>query len=52
MLDFTQHGSGDLGSAAAPVTTPDGDQSLLDAYSNAVNGVTERVGPEIGRAHV
>src|SRR5580692_5412030 len=49
MLDFTQHGSGDLGSAAAPVATPDGDQSLLDAYSNAVIGVTERVGPAVVR---
>jgi S1-C subfamily serine protease len=49
MLDFTQHGSENLGSAAAPVTTPDGDQSLLDAYSNAVIGVTERVGPAVVR---
>jgi S1-C subfamily serine protease len=31
------------------VTTPDGDQSLLDAYSNAVIGVTERVGPAVVR---
>ena len=47
MLDFTQHGSGDLGSGATPVATPDGDQLLLDAYSNAVIGVTERVGPAV-----
>ena len=49
MLDFTQHGSENLGLAAAPVTTPDGDQLLLDAYSNAVIGVTERVGPAVVR---
>jgi S1-C subfamily serine protease len=49
MLDFTQHGSDDLGSGATPVTTPDGDQLLLDAYSNAVIGVTERVGPAVVR---
>jgi S1-C subfamily serine protease len=49
MLDFTQHGSGEPGSGATPVTTPDGDQSLLDAYSNAVIGVTERVGPAVVR---
>jgi S1-C subfamily serine protease len=49
MLDFTQHGSGDLGSGATPVATPDGDQLLLDAYSNAVIGVTERVGPAVVR---
>jgi S1-C subfamily serine protease len=49
MLDFTQHGSENLGSAAAAVATPDGDQSLLDAYSNAVIGLTERVGPAVVR---
>jgi len=49
MLDYTQDDSGDLGSSAAPVTTPDGDQALLDAYSNAVINVTERVGPAVVR---
>jgi S1-C subfamily serine protease len=49
MLDFTQYGSGDLGSGAASVAIPDGDQPLLDAYSNAVIGVTERVGPAVVR---
>jgi S1-C subfamily serine protease len=49
MLDFTQHGSDNLGSGATPVETPDGDQLLLDAYSNAVIGVTERVGPAVVR---
>ncbi|MGA7071587.1 S1C family serine protease [Bradyrhizobium sp.] len=49
MLDFTQYGSGGLSSGAASVTTADGDQPLLDAYSNAVIGVTERVGPAVVR---
>jgi S1-C subfamily serine protease len=49
MLDFTQHGSDNLGSGATPVAAPDGDQLLLDAYSNAVIGVTERVGPAVVR---
>jgi S1-C subfamily serine protease len=49
MLDFTQYGSGDLkpGDAARP--TAGSDQPLLDAYSNAVIGVTERVGPAVVR---
>ena len=49
MLDFTQYGSDDLRSPAASQVTSDGDQSLLDAYSNAVIGVTERVGPAVVR---
>jgi len=49
MLDFTQHGSGEPDSGATAVATPDGDQLLLDAYSNAVIGVTERVGPAVVR---
>jgi S1-C subfamily serine protease len=49
MLDFTQYGSGGPGSSATPVATADGDQPLLDAYSNAVIGVTERVGPAVVR---
>jgi S1-C subfamily serine protease len=49
MLDFTQYGSGELRSGAAAVAAPDGDQPLLDAYSNAVIGVTERVGPAVVR---
>jgi S1-C subfamily serine protease len=49
MLDFTQHDSSGLGSPAAPAATSDSDQPLLDAYSNAVIGVTERVGPAVVR---
>jgi S1-C subfamily serine protease len=52
MLDFTQNTSGDLGltpSTPAAAPPPDGDQALLDAYSNAVIGVTERVGPAVVR---
>jgi S1-C subfamily serine protease len=52
MLDFTQDTSedhtapqaGQAGQAAAV-----SDQALLDAYSNAVIGVTERVGPAVVR---
>src|SRR6201996_4072739 len=48
MLDFTSHDAAAL--SAAPVEpTPDNDQVLLDAYSNAVIGVTERVGPAVVR---
>ncbi len=36
-------------SAAPAEPTPDNDQTLLDAYSNAVIGVTERVGPAVVR---
>jgi S1-C subfamily serine protease len=47
MLDFT---STNAALSAAPADhTPDNDQVLLDAYSNAVIGVTERVGPAVVR---
>ena len=49
MLDFTQYGSDDLSSSTASTATTDDDQPLLDAYSNAVIGVTERVGPAVVR---
>ena len=50
MLDFTQDTSDDLAPApSSRATPPDGDQALLDAYSNAVIGVTERVGPAVVR---
>src|SRR5580693_1942251 len=47
MLDFTSDAAADGLSAAneAPIN----DQSLLDAYSNAVIDVTERVGPAVVR---
>jgi S1-C subfamily serine protease len=49
MLDFAHdtsddHASPQAGQAAAP-----GDQALLDAYSNAVISVTDRVGPAVVR---
>ena len=48
MLDFTSDISGD-DLSPAPEATPADDQALLDAYSNAVIGVTERVGPAVVR---
>ncbi len=48
MLDFTSDiAADDLSSAPDP--TPANDQALLDAYSNAVIGVTDRVGPAVVR---
>jgi S1-C subfamily serine protease len=48
MLDFTSTRATGVASAA-PEHTPGNDQALLDAYSNAVIGVTERVGPAVVR---
>jgi S1-C subfamily serine protease len=49
MLDFTSDvGDGSLPSPAIP-SAPADDQRLLDAYSNAVIGVTEKVGPAVVR---
>jgi S1-C subfamily serine protease len=48
MLDFTSTNAAAI-SAASAQPTPDNDQILLDAYSNAVIGVTERVGPAVVR---
>src|SRR3954469_22063519 len=48
MLDFTSDISGD-DLSPAPELTLANDQALLDAYSNAVIGVTERVGPAVVR---
>jgi S1-C subfamily serine protease len=48
MLDFTSTNAAAL-SAAPAEPTRDGDQALLDAYSSAVIGVTERVGPAVVR---
>src|SRR5438094_226739 len=48
MLDFTSDiADDDL--SPAPEPTPANDRVLLDAYSNAVIGVTERVGPAVVR---
>src|SRR3984957_5040220 len=53
MLDFTHDARGDGSSsqAASPAAKPAAasDQALLDAYSNAVIDVTERVGPAVVR---
>src|ERR1700710_1531917 len=49
MLDFTSDVADDLQSSGVPEHTPVNDQALLDAYSNAVIGVTERVGPAVVR---
>src|SRR5437762_1274944 len=48
MLDFTADIADDGLPSGVNEHTPD-DQSLLDAYSNAVIGVTERVGPAVVR---
>src|SRR5881394_1491526 len=48
MLDFTSDIAGD-DLSPAPEPTPANDRVLLDAYSNAVIGVTERVGPAVVR---
>jgi len=51
MLDFTNDASGDFSSSQAGGAgfAAANDQPLLDAYSNAVIGVTERVGPAVVR---
>ncbi|CCD86640.1 serine protease DO-like precursor [Bradyrhizobium sp. ORS 285] len=50
MLDFTSDVAGDaLSPAQAPSAVPVDDRALLDAYSNAVIDVTERVGPAVVR---
>jgi len=49
MLDFTQDTIDDGGSSRTTKQAAAIDQALLDAYSNAVIGVTERVGPAVVR---
>lgn len=49
MLDFTSDTFADGSSSQATEAAPANDQALLDAYSNAVIGVTERVGPAVVR---
>ena len=49
MLDFTQDAFDDEPSSPTTKPTSRNDQVLLDAYSNAVIDVTERVGPAVVR---
>src|SRR4030088_1848204 len=49
MLDFTDDTSDDGIPPQAAGSAPANDAGLLDAYSNAVIDVTERVGPAVGR---
>jgi S1-C subfamily serine protease len=49
MLDISQDFADDEISSQKPQTAAVDDQALLDAYSNAVIGVTERVGPAVVR---
>src|SRR3954447_6734124 len=49
MLNFTSDSADGGLSSRAIEHTPNNDQALLDAYSNAVIGVTERVGPGVVR---
>ena len=48
MLDLTNHKFGDTPSSQTTKPAAD-DRALLDAYSNAVIDVTERVGPAVVR---
>jgi len=49
MLDVTFDIADDGSSSRATEQTPVNDKALLDAYSNAVIGVTEKVGPAVVR---
>ena len=49
MLDFPKDAFDDAPSSQTTEQTATDDQALLDAYSNAVIGVTERVGPAVVR---
>jgi S1-C subfamily serine protease len=49
MLDFPKDAFDDEPSSQTTEQTATDDQALLDAYSNAVIGVTERVGPAVVR---
>src|ERR1700694_5706752 len=49
MLDFAQDTFDEGPSSQATKQAATNDQALLDAYSNAVIGVTERVGPAVVR---
>ena len=52
MLDFTSDIADDTASSRPAGRAPDNDQALLDAYSNAVIDVTDRVGPAVVRVEV
>jgi S1-C subfamily serine protease len=49
MLDITRDTPDDTASLKASEPAPPNDSALLDAYSNAVIGVTERIGPAVVR---
>src|SRR6202011_6355224 len=49
MLDLTQDTFDESSSSRATNRAATDDRALLDAYSNAVIGVTERVGPAVVR---
>jgi len=49
MSDFTHNTFGEGASSQATGPAAAGDQGMLDAYSTAVIGVTERVGPAVVR---
>src|SRR6202008_4071017 len=49
MLDFTSDIADDGSSSRTTERPPINDQALLDAYSNAVIAVTEKVGPAVVR---
>jgi S1-C subfamily serine protease len=49
MLDFTREPIDNLSLQDKAQPAPADDQALLDAYSNAVIGITERVGPAVVR---
>jgi S1-C subfamily serine protease len=49
MLDFTRNTFDESASSQPTGPAATSDQALLDAYSNAVIGVTERVGPAVVR---
>ena len=52
MLDFTRDTPDDAPSSQATLHAAARDQTLLDAYSNAVIDVTERVGPAVVRVEM
>jgi S1-C subfamily serine protease len=49
MLDLTSDIADDASSSRTAAAASDNDQRLLDAYSNAVIDVTDRVGPAVVR---